>query len=52
MWSLSAIDRRLWTYTARRMKAFADPQVHADALFVRYVARQSVKLAQRFPETD
>jgi hypothetical protein len=27
-------------------------QIHADALFVRYVARQSVKLARRFPEAD
>jgi hypothetical protein len=34
VWSLSAIDRRLWKHTARRMNAFADPEVHADALFV------------------
>jgi hypothetical protein len=46
--SLTAIDRRLWIHVAETRNIVPKADMHADHLFVQYVARQAVSLSRYY----
>jgi hypothetical protein len=49
LWSRSAVDRRLWLHTARRVRGFADASAEAERMFVEYMLRYCAKDVVRSP---